>query len=148
VLRNDPILIQKYYADGAIIPNEEPYFRMPDMGVIRDNCLYLSGRDDEVYNFSGNKIAYSTMIAYLLTDDNVRDAAIVRSPDDPDPFALKIAVVERERVDVERLKALLGEKMGRRSLGQHLDVRVVRQIPRNASDKVDRTALLRMFAGY
>jgi acyl-coenzyme A synthetase/AMP-(fatty) acid ligase len=145
VLRNDPILIQKYYADGAIVPNEEAHFRMPDIGVIRDNCLYLSGRDDEVFNFSGDKIAYSEMVGHLLADDTVGDAAIVRQPDDPDPFALKIVIVEKGAVDLESLKALLCEKLGRRTLAKHLDMRIVGQIPRNASDKVDREALLRLF---
>lgn len=147
VLRNDPILIQRYYENGAAVPNDAPHYRMPDIGVIRENCLYLAGRDDEVFNFSGNKIPFSEMIGHLMSDDAISDAAIAQSREDPDPFALKVAIVEKRAVDLERLRSLLCDRLGRRGLAKHLDMRVVDQIPRNASGKIDREAMLRMFSG-
>lgn len=145
VLRNDPVLIQRYYENGAIVPNEAEEYRMPDLGVIRDGCLYISGRDDEVYNYSGDKIAFSEIIDCLLAEEAVSDAAAIQAPGDPDPFGLKIAVVGKGTVDVERLRSLICDKLGRRTIGRHLDIRPVTQIRRNASDKVDRRALLAMF---
>jgi acyl-coenzyme A synthetase/AMP-(fatty) acid ligase len=147
VLRNDPVLVQRYYENGAIVPNEAEEYRMPDLGVIRDGHLFLTGRDDEVYNYSGHKIAFSTMVDHLAAEDGVADVAIVHPAGNPDPFALNIAIVARVELDMARLGTLLGEKLSLPAITRHLDIRAVSHIPRNASDKVDRRALLGMFAG-
>lgn len=146
VLRNDPVLIQRYYEDGAIVANEAAEYRMPDLGVIRDGQLYLTGRDDEVYNYSGHKIAFSTMVNHLAAEDAVADVAIVHPAGNPDPLALNIAIVAGPGFDAARLGTLLGQKLGLPAIVGHLNIRAVSHIPRNASDKVDRQALLAMFA--
>ena len=70
-----------------------PFYTLPDLGFIEDGRVYLVGRDDEVLNISGNKIAYSVIDRALRAMPGVRDVAVVGAADIGDPSGVVIGVV-------------------------------------------------------
>ncbi len=146
-VRNDPTYILGTYQGGkAVLPKGDLY-PLPDFGRIEDGILYVEGRIDEVYNLSGTKYAFSTLIDFLTDLDEIDDAAVIRDPDNKDPFGLNVAIVRNSPSAQDDVMEKLCKRLNRRSARNHIRLKTVHQIPRNRAGKIDRTALLSLFTG-
>ncbi|MDF2370466.1 MAG: class I adenylate-forming enzyme family protein [Rhizobiaceae bacterium] len=136
---NEPALVVSRYVDGKSIGNDSKVYRLPDLGYVRGNKLYISGRDDEVYNFSGNKIAFSRIEAAVRQQADPADIGIVSTLADVDPYGLVIALVKPRVADLDRVRDEICSTLKLESARDHLRFFSVDAIPLNASGKIDRT---------
>lgn len=138
---NDNQNYSSYYVDGKIQSNTEPFFRLPDLGYVKDGKLFIVGRDDEVYNFSGNKIHYSQFESELRTNPDILDVGIAALSTEGDPFGLIIGVVTAKNLDPEDLRNNLCAALRINKARNHIRLVVIDAIPRNEMGKIDRIAL-------
>src|SRR5690606_1499811 len=76
VLAYDPAAFAKYIVDGKVVEHDSPAYPLPDLGYVEDGALFLIGRADEVYNYSGNKRSYDQIAAEIARFAGVRDVSM------------------------------------------------------------------------
>lgn len=129
--------LRHLYDQGLFaVPDGEIYW-MPDSGYTDGENLYLSGRIDEVFNFSGVKIAFSTIAARLNEVLEISEVAFF--PRDPQDLVLFIP--GKAHLNEESIADCVSELVGLTSVRDHIQIQRVREIPRNAAGKIDRAAL-------
>ena len=138
----DPATHAPYYAKGAIVQNDETFYTLPDIGYVRGNRVYIVGRDDEVLNVSGNKIAYSTIETGVRRLAGVRDVAIVSAATLGDPSGIVIAVVAEAGADMDPLRRAAVAVVKAPGAAEHVRVVALDAIPRNAFGKIDRVRIV------
>lgn len=139
---SDPAHVCQYYSKGKIIPSDQVSHTLPDLGYVEGASLYLAGRDDEVFNVSGNKVAFSTLEEAIRRLPGVSDVAVVGAATIGDPVGLIVAVVGSEQVDAAAVSECVVALMRLRMVERHLRVFRVNEIARNDMGKVDRGALV------
>lgn len=77
-----------------------------------------------------------------MSIDNVDDVAVVRAPDDPDPFGLQIAIVGKGQIDLFEVMDQLCRRLARPTARKHIKLYELAELPRNPAGKVDRRALI------
>ena len=137
---NDQSRFCNYYSRGKVIKNTSPFYTLPDIGYVKDGGVYLIGRDDEVFNASGNKVAFSVIEAALRDVPGVEDVGMAGGGPIGDAAALVIAVVATDGFDLQQAMGVVTATIH----GPSDLIRMFRSdaIPRNATGKVDRKALL------
>jgi acyl-coenzyme A synthetase/AMP-(fatty) acid ligase len=143
---NDRERVASYYSRGQVIPDNQPFYALPDLGYVDGGSLYLVGRDDEVYNVSGNKIAFSRIESVVRGVPGVRDAAVCSGSGLGDPIALMIAVVVEGAFDPRAIAAPVVTMSRLPRIESHLKVFPVNEIPRNDMGKVDRQGVMRAYS--
>ena len=138
---NEARLLSGYFSNGNLIPNEEPFYRLPDLGFVRGNQLFITGRDDEVYNFSGNKVAFNQIENHLLKKPEIKDVGIVSTASEVDPLGLIIVLVTTNPVDLAFLRDEICKTMKIELAKKHLQFVVLDKVPRNEMGKLDRKAV-------
>src|SRR5437764_299519 len=73
ILKNNRDLFCEYYSEGKVIKSRDSFHAMPDIGYFKGKSLYLAGRGDEVLNFSGNKLSFSSIEMVLRELSGVDD---------------------------------------------------------------------------
>ncbi len=140
---NDQTRFTNYYSKGKIIKDERKLYTLPDLGYLDGYSLYLVGRDDEVFNVSGNKVPFSRIEAAVRTIPKVADAAVVGGTAAGDPLALIVAVVGDVDPDVV-VKTVVGAvKLA--IVAPHVRVVQVPEIARNEMGKTDRGAIVEAY---
>ncbi len=142
---NDRSRIGGYYSRGQVIPDNTPFYALPDLGYVQDGALYLVGRDDEVYNVSGNKIAFSRIESAVRGVPGIRDAAVCGGGELGDPVALLIAVVADGSLNAKDVTASIVELTRLPRMESSLKVFRLSEIPRNDMGKVDRGGVVRAY---
>jgi acyl-coenzyme A synthetase/AMP-(fatty) acid ligase len=130
-----------YYVNGKAVPPSGALYTLPDLGFVEDGRVYLVGRDDEVLNISGNKIAYSVIDQALRAMPGVRDVAVVGAAGLGDPLGLLIGVVGGPDADLAALGRRISEVVKAPETAAHVRLFRIDQIPRNAFGKTDRAGL-------
>lgn len=138
-LVRDPATHAPYYANGGLVPNDETFYTLPDIGYVRGNRVYFVGRDDEVLNISGNTVAYSVIDNALRAMPGVRDVAVVGGGGIGDPSGVIIGIVGG--VELDGLARRVAEIVTAPDTGRHVHLFSLAEIPRNAFGKTDRTSL-------
>lgn len=139
VIVNEPAILSNRYVGGKVISNDTKLYRLPDLGFVRGNRLYLVGRDDEVYNFSGNKIAFSRIEEAIRQQATVTDVAIVAALPEVDPEGLIIVIVLQQALDLETLRDDICRHFNLQLARDHVRVLRVDGIPRDESGKINRS---------
>lgn len=120
----------------------EGYFRTGDLVALRDDGRpALVGRAKELINRGGLKVAPLEVEAALAAHPDVAEALVGGMPD-PDTGEAVAAVVVPSRgrsVDIERLRAWLGERIERYKVPNRLVV--VDTLPLGRTGKADRGAI-------
>ena len=137
VVRNSDTYVP-YYAKGQVVPSDQAFYTLPDLGYAEGTRLYLVGRDDEVYNISGNKIAFSAIDQDLRSQPGVTDVALVGGAQVGDPSGLIVAVVGESRLDLATLLARVCAIVKAPGAAEHIHLFVIDAVPRNAFGKIDR----------
>ena len=130
-----------YYVNGKAVPPSGELYTLPDLGFIEDGRVYLVGRDDEVLNISGNKVAYSVIDNALRAMPGVRDVAVIGAVGLGDPLGLVIGVVAGPDADLAALGRRVSEVVKAPETAAHVRLFRIEQIPRNAFGKTDRAGL-------
>ena len=138
IVRDEATAYVPYYVNGKVVPLNGPFYTLPDVGFIEDGRLYLLGRDDEVLNISGNKVAYSVIDSGLRAMPGVRDVAIVSAAGVGDPSGLIIGVVAEEDADLTKLAHRVREIVKAPETAERVRLFRIAEIPRNAFGKTDR----------
>lgn len=129
-------------------PRIQPdWIRTADVGLIDDDgFLFLSGRADGAIMRGGFKVLPETIERALLLHPAVAEAAVVAVPDErvsQVPGAAVRLAPQTPRPSIEDLTAHLRQHV----MATHIPVhwRIVDQLPRNPSMKIDRPAVKALF---
>src|SRR5262249_20312964 len=133
----DPRTLLPYYAAGKLTANNDTFYTMPDLGFVENGRVYLTGRDDEVYNFNGNKVAFSLIDADLRAMPDVKDVAVVSALPIGDALGLVIGVVGPPEAALPTLHERIAQRM-KGDPGAHIRLFRAAAIPRNSMGKIDR----------
>jgi acyl-coenzyme A synthetase/AMP-(fatty) acid ligase len=129
---------QAYWGD--VKPGDEaPWFYPGDVGFIRlDGCVVVTGRDSEIINVGGVKVAPTTIEEALLSHPDVAEAAVVGvigSDGVEQPYA---AIVPRHPVDEAALRQFCQTRLPNAAPSRIFSVP---SIPRVGGGKVPRAEL-------
>ena len=145
VVVRDPETYLPYYSGGKLVPNDDHFYTLPDLGYAEDGKVYLIGRSDEVVNISGNKVAFSRIDANLRALPGVRDIAIVSALDIGDASGVLIGIVADADVDLDDLHSRTSALLKAPKAGEHVYVFEIDAVPRNAFGKTDRQRVVEAF---
>lgn len=133
-----------YYSQGKILPQTTVY-TLPDLGMIRDGILYLSGRADEVFNWGGNKISFARIEDELNRHPGIIDTGVVLGGLRDEYRPLLIGVRTRGDIDLAFVKTQTLKRLNLNQAEPAVSLKSLPQIPRNETGKIDRSALLTLF---
>jgi long-chain acyl-CoA synthetase len=160
-LRKNVARVRIVDADGAELPIGEvgvlevqvhrigpEWMRTSDLASVdADDFLYFHGRADEAINRGGFKIVPSIIADALRQHPSVGDVAVVALPDER-LGEVPVAAVEPksggEMPDRDTLMAFVRSQLVAYQVPK--DIKVVKALPRTPSFKVDRNAVLALFA--
>jgi acyl-coenzyme A synthetase/AMP-(fatty) acid ligase len=145
VMANDLARQAKYIVAGKLVGDDGPTITLPDLGYVENGALYVVGRADEVFNFSGNKIAYDVIEQEVERQPGVRAVAIASAGPIGRDDDLVIGVVADGPLDLSRLSEGVLTAPGWRGARSHLHFFQLSQVPLNQVGKIDRQELLRLF---
>jgi acyl-coenzyme A synthetase/AMP-(fatty) acid ligase len=127
-----------YYVGGRIVPSDDQFYTMPDLGYAEGTRIFVIGRDDEVYSYNGNKTAFSLIDRALRRFPGVADVAVVSGNAIGDPLGLVIGVLAAADVELRPLHARVLEVAEAQGAGDSIRLFRLEAIPRNAFGKTDR----------
>ena len=134
---DDPIESATVFRQGC--------FYSGDLGSLTsDNLLVISGRQNDVLNAGGGKIAAEKVEAALLAHKGVREAAVFMRTSTSGVEEVWAAIVTSEAVDAEALRTHCAAHMPHVFVPAH--VVPMDRLPVNATGKVDRPRLKEMLA--
>jgi acyl-coenzyme A synthetase/AMP-(fatty) acid ligase len=129
---DDPVESAQVFRDGWFYPG--------DLGSLTsDNLLVVSGRQNDVLNAGGGKMAAEKVEAALLSYKGVREASVFMATSKEGVEEVWAAIVCSEKVDPESLRAHCRPQMPWVFVPTHI-VPLAR-LPTNATGKVDRKRL-------
>jgi acyl-coenzyme A synthetase/AMP-(fatty) acid ligase len=118
--------------------------RLPDVLEFEpDGAFRLAGRDDDLVKIGGKRGSLAEIARLLLATPGIDDAAVFRTPGDPDD-ARPVAMVVTRTLDADSIRAAL-----RRVLDPVFVPRpilLVTALPRSSTGKLTRAALLELHA--
>ncbi len=127
---------ERFTPDGA-------WYLTGDIGRESNSDFFFASREDDVILAAGYRIAPFDIERILVTSPHVRDAAVVGRPDEIRGTAVEAFVVLTSLPAAVGLEKTL-QDMVRTGYGAHAyprRVRVIRDLPRTASGKVQRFIL-------
>jgi acyl-CoA synthetase (AMP-forming)/AMP-acid ligase II len=132
---DDPVESAQVFRNGWFYPG--------DIGSLTpDNLLVISGRQNDVLNIGGGKIAAEKIEAVLLSFKGVNEAAAFMVTDPQGSVEIWAAIVGGEPIDHESLRAHCRPSMPLAFVPKH--ILPLETLPVNAAGKVDRLRLKQM----
>ena len=129
---DDPVESAKVFRNGWFYPG--------DLGSLTaDNLLIISGRQSDVLNAGGGKMAAEKVEAALLSFDGVKEAAVFMATNDIGVDQVWAAIVADKEIDAERLRTHCRLHMPEVFVPAH--VVTLDSLPLNAMGKIDRRQL-------
>ncbi len=146
VISNDIPLQTTYIVGGRLVTETATEITLPDLGYLEGRSLFLTGRADEVFNFSGSKLPFDRIQQVVEQIAAPRDVGIVNGG----PIGLDndviVAVVANVPLDLDDLRKRVTEAIGWAKVADHFHFVQLSAVPRNAMGKIDRRETLRQFA--
>jgi O-succinylbenzoic acid--CoA ligase len=113
-----------------------------DLGSLVDGILTVTGRSDDVVQVGGQSVDLAAVTAVVRSLPGVVDAVVVAVPDrewGSIPMALVVGAIPAS------FDAVIGQQLGRAAVPR--SARLVADLPRLASGKVDRLAAIEIVSG-
>ncbi len=147
VVIRGPSVMSGYVANPAATAEAfyGDWFRTGDRGVLRDGYLYLEGRLKEMILRGGENISPAEIEQVLLAHSAVSDAVCFGVADDKYGELVGAAVTLSEQADVASLTAHCRERLA--AFKVPASIRVLDEIPRTATGKVQRRRVGEFVAG-
>lgn len=121
--------------------DEEGFLHTGDIGMVDENGnAYIVDRVKELIKFKGFQVAPAELEAVLLTNPHIKDAAVIRSPDEEAGEVPKAVVVSDGSLSEEDVMTYVAERVS-----PHKKVRRVEfvdEIPKSPSGKILRRVLI------
>jgi acyl-CoA synthetase (AMP-forming)/AMP-acid ligase II len=134
--RDNPAAGSAAFVDG--------WLRTGDVGVLDDDgYLTLTGRIKEMINRGGEKISPTEIEEVLLAHPAVADAAAFGAPDPKYGEEVEAAVVLKGNANPEALRSYCLDRLAVFKVPKV--IRIVSELPVNATGKVDRRALAALY---
>jgi acyl-CoA synthetase (AMP-forming)/AMP-acid ligase II len=146
-LVNNKELFTQYVEKGKVVQYDLPFLQLPDLGYIKDGQLYMAGRADEVYNYSGNIKAYGAIEDEIRKLAEVTDVAIAGAAALGDDRDIVVAVVSNRTLNLGELSERLLARFGWPGAKRHFRFFQTPAIRRSEGGKVDRVQLIRDYMG-
>ncbi|WP_214110877.1 class I adenylate-forming enzyme family protein [Acrocarpospora catenulata] len=143
VWMRSPAAPRAYFGDPGSEVFRDGWVRMGDLGYLdEEGFLYLVDRESDVVKSGAYKISTLKIEEALHAHPLVKEAAAFGVPHPVLGTAVVAALVVREQVAPEQLRAFLGERLA----GHEIPSRLVTldALPRNRGGKVDKRALRTM----
>jgi len=137
---NDALI--ESYADGEVNEMIDGLMETGDVGHFdSEGRLFLDGRSDEMIVSGGENVYPVEVEALLMEHPDIVDAAVVRVADEEWGQRLAAFVVRRRgaRLSVDDVKGYVRMQLARHKVPR--DVHFVRELPRNPTGKVVKSAL-------
>ena len=125
-----------------MVPNTGPFYTLPDLGYADGRSLYLVGREDEVLNADGNKVAFSVIEAALRDLPGVRDVGIAAADAIGEPGTIVIGLVAEDDFDMKAATDAVVTVAKTPAVVPIVHIFRCDAISRNATGKIDRKALV------
>ena len=119
-----------------------PSMLTADLGSLVDGILTVTGRSDDVVQVGGQSVDLAAVTAVVRSLPGVVDAVVVAVPDrewGSIPMALVVGAIPAS------FDAVIGQQLGRAAVPR--SARLVADLPRLASGKVDRLAAIEIVSG-
>jgi O-succinylbenzoic acid--CoA ligase len=145
VIANSLARQSHYLVEGKLVADARPTITLPDLGYVEDGALFVVGRADEVFNFSGNKIAYDDIQREVERQPGVLAAALVGCAPIGRDEDLVVGVVGDRPLDLAALSSKVLGALDWAGATEHFHFLQLPQLPMNQMGKLDRPELLRMF---
>jgi acyl-CoA synthetase (AMP-forming)/AMP-acid ligase II len=121
------------------------WFLTGDEGYIdRDGYLYIVGRIKELINRGGEKVSPVEVEEVLLRHPHISEAACFGMPDPKYGEEIHAAVVLRDQASTEEITSFCERHLAKIKVPK--EIHVVEQLPRNATNKVQRQKLVDQFS--
>jgi acyl-coenzyme A synthetase/AMP-(fatty) acid ligase len=146
VITNNISQQTQYIVGGKILSDDRPTLTLPDLGYLEGTSLFLTGRADEVYNFGGNKLAFDAIDQAIRRLAQVKDIGIVNAAPIGLDDDLVVAVTADPSINLDDVKRRALEGLGWAKAAPHFRFVQLPAVPRNATGKVDRREVLRLYA--
>lgn len=128
--------------DGSPL-SSDGWFYPGDIGRLDAERLYVTGRESELINVGGGKVAPESVEAMLLLYPSVKDAGVVGVRDPRGGDAIVAAVVGDAQLDLAELARFAADNFLPAPLSRIIQVAA---IPRGETGKVRRQELLKQLA--
>jgi acyl-CoA synthetase (AMP-forming)/AMP-acid ligase II len=116
------------------------WFHPGDLGYLtNDNMLVITGRSKTILNVGGEKLSPENLEELLSSHPSVAQSAVFTVPNEFGVDEVRALVVPRSYVNVEALRAYCATKVISKFVPS--DIILVKEIPRNATGKIDRQKL-------
>jgi crotonobetaine/carnitine-CoA ligase len=146
-VRHDSVMIE-YWDDKAATRDSirDGWLLSGDLGRMDDRGrIYFEGRVKNMIKRSGENIAAEEVESRLLQHENVVECAVLGVPDEIRTEEVKAFIVVRQETDPLDLTAWCAEALSDFKVPRFIEF--IDRLPRNATDKVDRPALIATSAG-
>jgi len=143
----EPAMAQGYLDDPETTARKfrNGWFYPGDLGILHGpKRLQIVGREDEIINLGGIKLAPNMLEAWVQRHASVGDIGICTLPNPDGVEEICVAVANSAHGDAELL-ARVGEAFRHNHVGDFFVVKVPR-VPRNANGKIERGRLREMAA--
>jgi acyl-coenzyme A synthetase/AMP-(fatty) acid ligase len=143
VIVNDGDHFTRSISKGKIVKYDQPFYIVPDLGFVENGTLYVAGRADEVFNYSGNLKAYGLIADEVLRLSRAKDVAIVSAASLGSDLDIVIGIVADHPIDFADLGRAVAEWLGLGGAQKHFKFCQLGEIKRNPqTGKVDRVDLI------
>jgi acyl-CoA synthetase (AMP-forming)/AMP-acid ligase II len=144
-----PTMMQGYWRQPELTATKihDGWLRTGDLARVEDGFYYIEGRVDDVINRGGEKVLPSHVEGLLATLGSVGLSCVFGTPDPVLQYRIWAAVEERPGAcfDESTARALLRESLPDYAVPER--IAVVNPLPRTASGKVDRRAVVARLVG-
>lgn len=117
----------------------EGVYKSSDIGSWLEGELRLHGREDDIINVRGKKVDPMEVEEVLRQLTGVREVAVVGIPESGGSFVIRAVVATDAGLDIQAVRDWCQHRLAEHKVPR--SVLFVRELPRNARGKLDRTLL-------
>ena len=115
------------------------FFRMFDLGTIKNKNIYIHGRVDDVINIRGHRIGSEEIESIILSHDKIIECCAVSTPDYYEGMIFNVFVVCQKNIETNEINKLISKNFGNYALPKN--IYFIKELPKTRSGKILRRLL-------